>query len=155
MVDAFCLTPPAEDEEPLEETYARSNLKRTCSLARLTRDGRTRAYFLMDQSDSGINLSDLLNSVKVMVVDPDGLTREILMGAVSALEDMYGMKKVPVLVYPASYADTAGIAYDKKYNLWVLSAKCGDDYSEHLKQKAQFKISKLITAYITSRFKKK
>jgi hypothetical protein len=155
MVNAFCLETPAEDEEPLEETYAKSNLKRSYSLAKLTRGGRTRAYFLVDQSDTGINLSDLLNSIKVMVVDREGLTRDVLMGAVSSLESLYGIRNVPVLVYPSSYADEAGIEYDKKYNLWVLSSKYGDDYSEHLKQKAQFKISKLIAAYITSRFKKK
>jgi hypothetical protein len=155
MVESFCLNGAAEDEEPLEETYARSRLKRSYSLAKLSHAGRTRAYLLVDQSDAGMNLSDLLNSIKVMVIDGGGLSKDILMRAVESLEKLFDTGKVPVLVYPASYADEAGIAYDKKYNLWVLSSQCGDEYSEHLKQKAQFKISKLIAAYISSRFKKK
>jgi hypothetical protein len=155
MVESFCLKGAAEDEEPLEETYARSNLKRSCSLAKLAHAGKTKAYFLVDQSDTGVNLSDLLNSIKVMVADGEGLSKDILMGAVGSLEKLYDTGKVPVLIYPAAYADERSIAYEKKYNLWVLNSQYGDDYSEHMKQKAQFKIGKMIAAYISSKFKKR
>lgn len=155
MVESFCLKGASEDEEPLGETYARSNLKRGYFLAKLTRKGKTKAYFLVDQSNAGVNLSDLLNSIKVMVADPEGLTKDILMRAVGSMESLYRTKKVPVMIYPVSYADEAGIEYEKRYALWVLSSRCGDDYSEHLKEKAKFKVGKLIAAYIASKFKKK
>jgi hypothetical protein len=155
MIKAFCLTRDTQGGELLEDAYARANLKRSYSLAKLSRAGKAKAYFLIDQSDNGLNLSDLLNSIKVIVTDKDELSKDILLSAIGSLEKAYKIKKAPILINPVSYADETGIGYEKRYNLWVLNSQCGDDYSEHLKQKAKFNIGKFIIAYLASKFAKK
>jgi len=151
MIKAFCLEKHSVESKSLEEAYSKAGLKRKYSLKKLVREGKTRAFFLIDLSDLGVNLSDLLNSIKILVVDGEEMSREVLDRAVNSIGRIYGTETVPILVYPVACADTMKINYDKKYNLWTLGSQYGDDYSEHLKAKAKFRMTKFIIHYLKTK----
>ncbi len=149
MIKAFCPDPGGSREESVEEMYARVSLKRKYSLVKISYRDQTKAFVLIDESDIGVNLSDLLNSIKVFVPDSSGVPWDILRKIICEIaREVYETEKFPVLIYPASYADQESVIYDKKYNLWVLDAQYGDDYSEHLKAKAKFSVIKFGISYL-------
>lgn len=150
MVDALCLDHGRTEEKSLESMYAGHGLKRKWSSSVLKYNGKLKAFFIVDRSDMGINLSELLNSIKIIVVDDKDLSWNILERAICSAASVYKSEKIPVLVYPYAYMDDNKIAYDKKYNLWALNAQFGDDYTEHLKQKAKINIVKFLFNYMKS-----
>ena len=97
-----------------------------------------------------VNLSELLNSIKISVVDDKDLSWDILNRAICSAATVYNAERIPVLVYPSAYMDDNKIPYDKKYNLWVLNTQFGDEYTENLKQKAKIRISKFLIKYLVS-----
>lgn len=155
MIRAFCIGKNNAAAGSLEKTYTKAGLQRKYSLYTLTYQGKTRAYFLIDRSDLGVNLSDLLNSIKVLAVDGSSLPRDVLEKALNYVGRVYATGTIPVLIYPVSYAEDMKIDYEKKYNLWVLSSQYGDDYSEHLKAKARFRLIKFILNYLKTKFTEK
>ena len=149
MIRSFCLAKGGVVGESVEEMYARVGLRRRYSLVKLTCGAQVKAYLLVDESDVGINLSDLLNSVKVFVTDGKDLAWDTLATAIrAAVANVYSTEKFPVLVYPMSYVEQEKIAHEKTYNLWVLDSLYGDDYSEHLKAKARFSLIKFGIGYL-------
>jgi hypothetical protein len=144
MIDSFCLDREKSTEKSIEALYGKYGLKRRYGAHVLKHGGKAKAYMLVDESDMGINLSELLNSVKIIVTDSTGLPWDILDTSLGKFAELYGTQNVPVLVYPYQYLDNQGISYSKKYNLWVLSARSGDDYTEHLKKQAKIRPAKLL-----------
>jgi hypothetical protein len=147
-IDAFGIDTELRDEEqPLKDMYGKIGLNRSCTPFVLRKDGRDQAFLIADQSDAGINLSELLNSIKIYVVDTD-LQWADLVKAVLSLGDRYETESIPLLVYPAGYLKTRGISYEKSYNLWVLNTEYGDDYVEYIKQKLQFNLIKFTLKFL-------
>lgn len=155
MVDALCLDHGKTEEKSLESMYASHGLKRNWSSSVLKYNGKLKAFFIVDRSDRGINLSELLNSIKILIVDDKDLSWDILNRAICSVATVYKSEKIPVLVYPHAYMDDNKISYDKKYNLWALNAQFGDDYTEHLKQKAKVNIVKFLFKYMKYTLRKK
>jgi hypothetical protein len=150
-IDAFCLdTKTDPHEENITETYGRIGLKRNCSFFVLKKNAKACAYFLVDESDAGINLSELLNSIKIFVTDPT-IPWEVVMNTIDSFKERYDTHTIPVLVYPSKYVEDLGISYDKKYYLWVLNTQHGDEYVEYIKQKLHFQVVKFITKMIRSK----
>jgi hypothetical protein len=58
-----------------------------------------------------------------------------LESAINELVAQYKSYKVPVLIYPAEYADEKGIPYEKQYQLWILSVQYGNEYMEFMQKK--------------------
>jgi hypothetical protein len=131
------------DGEPIEEMYSRIGLKRLCTPYVLKFDGKRHAYLIVDQSDVGLNLSELLNSIKIFVIEPD-LPWEILQKAVISLKDNYETSNIPLLVYPNHYIGSRKIPYEKEYCLWVLDTKYSEEYIEYMKQILKFRLLKYL-----------
>ena len=155
MMDALCLDHGKTEERTLEAMYASHGLRRNWYSSVLKYNGQMKAFFIVDRSDMGINLSELLNSIKIIVVDDRDLSWDILNRAICSAAEVYKTEKIPVMVYPFAYMDDNKIPYDKKYNLWALDAQFGDDYTEHLKQKAKINIVKFLFKYLKSTLLKK
>ena len=100
------------------------------------------AYLIVDQSDAGINLSELLNSIKIFILDHD-LPWEILQRAVAYFRGHYETDSVPLIIYPVQYLISQKISYEKEYYLWVLNTKYGDEYVEYIKQSTPIPIDKI------------
>ena len=92
-----------EDTESLSQLYARNGFKRSYQSFSLKEKGMLKAVLIVNQSDSGLSLSDFLNGIKIIVNDADGLPWEALSSAISQLVGSYTIDKIPILVYPSSY----------------------------------------------------
>lgn len=148
MTEVFCLDRPWEE---LSAAYERLGLQRQCSAYTLTHRGEHRAFFIVDRSDRGMNLSDLINSIKIIVTDtaPSVVPWGIIQAAVDVLGQAYAMPEVVVQVFPEAYLDAANVAYGKKYCLWALRARYLDPHLDDIKRMTSFSRLK----YIKSRIK--
>ncbi len=124
LLDAFRLD---LSMKPLEETFLNAGFKRTCRTFCLRFEEAPLAFFIVNQSDLGLNLSDLLNGITIIVMDEKKSTWKILSSALQTLDSFYETDHIPLLIYPARYAEEHGIRVDKQYQLWILR---NDPYSE-------------------------
>ncbi|UCF89951.1 MAG: hypothetical protein JSW39_16805 [Desulfobacterales bacterium] len=138
MLNALDLKPELVQCRELTAEYQRLGLTRERHLFALKCHGRLKALFVADISDLGLNLSDLTNCIKVVVLDHEGLPGAILSSALYAVMDRIQQKLMPVLLYPMAYADRQRIKYDKLYNLWVCSLDYSDQYFSYLKRLLRF-----------------
>ena len=139
LLDALGLDKKNADGECLEDVYKRLGFLRKLCLFSLAYKGEQCAVMIVDQSDLGINLSELLNCVKIIVTNPDNLTWNILSIAVSNLIGGYKIDRVPVMFYPLDYVINNEIPYEKQYQLWIFDADSTSDFIEYMSKR--FRIS--------------
>ena len=151
-VDSFCLDRKDIPQGSINDLYTKYGLKRRYGAYVLKHEGTAKAYMVVDESDMGINLSELLNSIKVIVTDDKDLPWGILKTSLGKFAQMYNSPIVPVLVYPTQYVENQRVEYDKKYNLWVLSAQASDDYAENLKREAKIRPVRLLLKILIGKF---
>jgi hypothetical protein len=119
----------------IEEVFAASGFIRRWQIFVLTCLDQQKAFIIAEESDAGINLSNLLNGFKVFVVDPD-LDPDILFSAVSELTGNRSKESVSLLIFPEDYAQKARIGYEKKqYLLWILDTQYGNEYVAYVGRK--------------------
>jgi hypothetical protein len=121
-------------EEFLEDVYSRLGFLRKCSAFSLTFNGELKAVLIRNQSDLGFNLSELVNGLKVIVVDPEGLPFIVLSIAIAQLVSAYDVEKIPVLLYPADYVEAKGVPCDKHYQMWIFDVRYGSEYLEYMEK---------------------
>ncbi len=132
FLDAVGVGRNCEDPDPLEEIYTRSGFLRKWQAYSLKHHEELHAVLLADQSELGFNLSELLNGIKILVVNSKALPWHVLSTAISRLTGIYKMDKVPILFYPFQYVKAKGIPYEKQYQLWILSVRYGREYLEYM-----------------------
>ena len=121
--------------ESVEETYARLGFFRKILAYSLKNEGRLSAVFILDQSEPGLNLSDLLNCIRVFVIQTESVSWELLSIAISQMASEYRTDRVPVLFYPFEYVKTHNIPYERLYNLWILNTSYDDEFLEYMQRK--------------------
>ena len=95
--------------------------------------GRLVAFFMVTVSDIGLNLSDLTNCIKVIILDQKAASPGRIYEALNILRTRFNQLTMPVLMYPLSYADTRAIPYSKQYVLWTLRTHGqSDKYFQYL-----------------------
>lgn len=115
--------------ESLKKSFIKTGFKRDCRTYCLSFEGKQMAFFIVNQSDMGLNLSDLLNGIKIIVLEPDKLPWEKLSAAVNNLSGVFTEEKIPVLVFPTDYLASQNIVEEKRYALWILQLRhASDDY---------------------------
>ncbi len=134
MLNALELDPESGDIDELATTYEKVGLKRERYLFSLKKEDRLKAVFMVDISDIGLNLSELTSSIKVLVVDPQGLPENALYQAFSGLCEKFESNEVPILLYPASYAENSTIPCEKNYNLWIMNLQYTDQYFSYIQR---------------------
>ena len=135
LPDALSLDKENTDGECLEGVYKRLGFLRRSCVFSLTYKGEQCAAMIVDQSDLGINLSELLNCIKIIVTNPDKLTWNILSIAVSNLIGGYKIDRIPVMFYPLSYVINNEIPYEKEYQLWIFNADFTGDFIEYMRKR--------------------
>jgi len=135
LVDAMSLNSGGKINEDLETMYSRHGLFRRMNVYALKRGEETMAVLIADHSDRGLNLSELLNCIKVIVLRGCELPWKILHKAVSQLAQKYDMEKIPVMCYPSQYLEEKGVPCEKSYQLWILSVDAGDEFMEYMHQR--------------------
>lgn len=134
LLDVLCLGQDDPGNESLEETYKALGLTRKWKAYSLICRDDLNAVLIVNQSDMGINLSELLNCIKVLIVDQENLPWEILSSAISNLTNVYHTENVPIIIYPADYVDSKGISYEKQYQQWILNVRYGEEYLEFMEE---------------------
>ncbi|UFS70154.1 PilZ domain-containing protein [Geomonas sp. RF6] len=133
MIDALDLHPNDSADEDIAREYAAIDFKRERHLLSLRKKGgHLLAVVTVVLSDVGLNMSDLTNCIKVFVLDQEELSKELLQPVLKQLVHKFEQEEMPVLLYPAAYADAQEIEYEKTYNLWVLSMNHTDEYFSYL-----------------------
>ena len=140
LLDILPLDRRNEGEEPLEEVYRRKGFLRQWRVYALIQGESLKAVLIVNRSDFGINLSELLNGIKIIVTDTAGLPWEVLNKALAELTPVYRAGTVPLMIYPASYASEKGIPVDKKYLLWIMSIEYGKTLREYLEKNTRMSL---------------
>jgi len=131
-------------DEPLEKVYARQDLIRKSTAYSLRFKNRLQAAMIVNQSDLGLNLSELLNGIKIIVTDSRELPWDVLSSAISKLAPVYNLDRVPIMIYPHSYLEERGISYEKQYLMWILDTQYGKEYLEYMQERTKLKIRYLV-----------
>ncbi len=123
-------------DETVERLYSRFGLMRKWKSYALNFHGELKAVLIVEQSDLGLNLSGLLNSIKILVTDEKSLPWDILSAAIHHLTGAYQTEKIPILIYPHEYIETHNLSYEiKKYMLWIYDARFVPKFMEYLQEK--------------------
>jgi hypothetical protein len=135
LLDALSIGPEGERSQSLEEAYAQVGLVRSWKVYSLCYRHEVKAIMIINHSDQGFNLSELLNGIKVLVTNPEGLPWSVLSAAIGQLTREYQMAKVPVLFYPTDYVNSNGIPYEKHYQMWILNVQYGNEYLDYVQKR--------------------
>jgi len=138
MLNALGLETDMMDHESVSREYSSAGFKKERHLFSLRKSGKLKALVVVNISDIGMNLSDLINCFYVIIIEPQDLPRKTLYLTLSLLFIEFEQKKMPVLLYPTDYADRQSIEYEKLYNLWVLNLQHLDDYFRYIKRLMRF-----------------
>jgi len=123
-------------DESIENLYDKLGLMRRWKAYSLVHYGELSAVLIVNQSNLGLNLSDLLNCIKILITDSEGLPWEILSTAINQLTSVYQTDRVPVLIYPSDYLEAKNVPYEtKKYLLWIFDARLIRQFTEFLQRK--------------------
>lgn len=126
-------------EEGLEEAYSRTGLFRKMRVYCLKHEGQLSAVLVADYSSRGLNFSELLNCLKVIVIREKNLSLEILRKAIMPLLGEYDMEQVPVMCYPSEFFQERGVPCQKTYLLWILSVDSGDAFIEYMHRRLRIR----------------
>ena len=126
-------------EESLENVYAEIGFIRRWKPLALHFSGDLKAVIIAEESDVAINLSDLLNGFKVLIIDPK-IPPEIIISAVGNLVKASGVKSAPLMIYPDTYAKNNGLHNEKDYYLWILDVQHGNAYMKYLARTYRIKL---------------
>ena len=102
LLDVLRLGQTDEGNETLEEVYRHHGFLRQWRVYALTHEQALKAVLIVNHSSPGLNLSELLNSIKVIVTEPAGLPWPVLTTALSRLTPEFEAESVPLLIYPAN-----------------------------------------------------
>ncbi|MEJ5360051.1 MAG: hypothetical protein WHT06_15435 [Desulfobacterales bacterium] len=120
MAEAFDLRPDARRDEELSELFGRLGLKRRRLLLALRRRSRLKALIAAHVSDIGLNFSELTHCLTVVGVDAEGLGEKPLHAALRSAAKRAGLEGIVALVFPETFAESAGMVVEKEYHLWVV-----------------------------------
>jgi hypothetical protein len=123
----------------LREASEGAGFTRKWSIYGLFHEHRPICVLIVNQSDFGVNLSELLNSITVMAIEQDLLDWETLLSAVSQLAVVYAVDRVPLLIYPENYMASKGLACEKRYNLWIVDMHYSNLFLEFVQKKFRMK----------------
>ena len=129
MLDCLDLTPQMYAARELIEEYHQHGFSKDRLLLSLRWHDRILGCIVVHRTDIGLNLSDLSNCVKVLLIDAHHLNRRILENTLRLVFQQYALNAdMPILLYPAEFADQSNIPVEKTYSLWILNTRYSDQY---------------------------
>ncbi|MCK5673573.1 MAG: hypothetical protein KAH95_09360 [Spirochaetales bacterium] len=138
MLDAMDILPDNSGSTSVIKAYEKLHFKRDIKLYSLKSNGILLAVFIADVANTGMNMSELTNSIKVIIIEPDSLTVEILDTSLNEIVKKHYDNSAHVLLFPDSYADKNSMKYDKKYSMWIYNIDHSDAYFKYLNKLMRF-----------------
>ncbi len=132
MIQALDLYPDTLKDDRLNQTYHRLGFKRERHLFSIKKKGKVKAIISLIKTDTGLNLSELTNCVTLFVLEPESFPFEVFLKTFSQLGVHDERQTIPVLIYPAQYAERHAMACDRFYDLWVFGVENSDHYFNYV-----------------------
>jgi hypothetical protein len=99
-----------------------------------------KVFIIDEKSDIGLNLSNLLNGIKIFVQDED-VAPELIFAAISQVRKIHAGESLSLMVYPAGYAHKHRIDdHMKEYVLWILDMQYGNEFVDYLGRKFRIRM---------------
>jgi len=121
-----------KNSRSVEEAYQNRGLLRTYKAFSLVYKDSMQALMIMEKSEKGLSLSELLNCVRIIIINPE-LKWDVLSRTINNLINSYHSEKVPIMIYPHTYADRQKIPYEKHYQLFITNLKYAFKYFEFMR----------------------
>lgn len=117
----------------IKSMFTKAGLKRDLNLYCLISDEKHIAFFIINQSDLGLNLSDLMNSIKIIILDQEMLPFKLLLNIINDIAKVFPENKIPLLIYPSNYLSSHNIIEEKQYTLWIVNTYSAvEDYLSYM-----------------------
>ena len=104
----------------------------------MKRDGRLRVFFEVNWSDVGMNMSDLMNCIRVILVDDAGVNTALLENALCRLSAHVAGPRVAVMSYPSLRTAALPFAATRRYVLWLMNLQHTDTYFSFMHRLSRF-----------------
>jgi hypothetical protein len=127
FLDAFDLHWPGTRESDLIEEYARFGFRKEKKIKCLKENGKLKAFYIVNISDLGLNMSDLTNCLQVIVLDQEEIDEEKLILSCGKFKEYFELSSFPILLYPENIKIKQSI-FKFEYTLWILDLKYIDEY---------------------------
>ena len=144
LLDVLRLGHTDDGNETLEKVYRRHGFLRQWRTYALLKEQSLKAVLVVNRSSAGLNLSEFLNNIKVIVTDPAGLPWEVLAAALARLTPEYHAESVTLLIYPANYPSDQGLTVDRKYQLWIIDTQYAKEYLDYMEEKTKITLRFLV-----------
>jgi hypothetical protein len=135
LLEALGLEQEQPNDRTLSALFETRGLLRKWGVYCLAHREELKAVLIVNRSNLGFNLSELLNCIKILVIDTEKLPWQVLSTAIAKLTSDFNMKKVPILFYPFEYVKDKQIPFEKQYQLWILNVRYGFEYLEYMQRK--------------------
>ena len=138
MLQGLHLTADRIDCEAVKKAYRETSLKRDRQVLALKYRDQLCTIFMANHADLGLNMSDLTNSITVIVVNEQALTQDLLHIATDIVAHLYNHEEVPILLFPKKIATQLELNSEKSYFLWIYRTQNLDPYFRYLKRFLKF-----------------
>ena len=134
MTKAFDLTPDTFEDSTVAKEYEASGLKRNRYLYAVRYGLELKALVEVQDTNYGLNLSELTSAVYIYILDEKMITPKVLNFIQCMISVKTQCENATVMLYPNSYAKRYQIPVDKEYNIWILNLNVEgtDAYIQHL-----------------------
>ncbi|MFH0998235.1 MAG: hypothetical protein V1844_22445 [Pseudomonadota bacterium] len=129
---------PDPGDASLEKDFERLGFLRRWRIYSLLYQDHLKAVFIVNQSDLMINMSGLLNCIKVLVIDSAGLNLELFSLVVTKIGSVYNLDKVTLLIYPA-YSIETDISDNNQYQLWITDMRYSNQFMNYMQENFRMK----------------
>lgn len=134
FLEAFEMQSPDDLCQDLIQEYHKMGFKKEKLVFSLKENNSLKAVYILNISDITMNMSDLTNCLKVIVIDDLNLKQEIFLSTFCYFFPYFDMSYFPVLIYPTEFTNKMNINIDKYYKLWILDLNYIDQYIKFYKR---------------------
>lgn len=134
LASAYDLTPDRYNDDTIANVYQACQLKRRRFVYTIRFNHEIVALIDIQDSDHGLNLSDLTNAIYAYVLDQDTITTKDLLSICDFLAKKHDKEGCPLMVFPESYILDLPAEQIKKYTVWILNTEYSDAYMKHIER---------------------
>lgn len=138
LLASLDLVPERLRATTLSDEYQRMQLHRCRQLYSIKRGSRLEAVCMVIQTDAGLNMSDLINNIQVLIMPDSEMPAAALQQILQELAEPFEQEDVAVLLYPNQYASEQCLDGEREYTLWVLDTNSSDAYFNYINRIMRF-----------------
>lgn len=133
------LTSDLYDDDQIENLYKECGLKRRREVYSLRENGRLKMIVDVQNSDIGLNLSEITNAISCYFLSMEPFPPTVLRSVIFKLANHYQKWNHPVTVFPNDSTILGDIVPDKTYTLWTLDiTRGGGDFVDMVHKYCRF-----------------